>query len=302
MSRSLVILAAGIGRRYGGLKQLEPVGPDGETIMDYSIFDARRAGFDQAIFVVREETEGEFRASIGRRLEGNIGVAYVHQSLDALPPGHTPPEDRTKPWGTGHATLAAAAEIDGPFAVANADDYYGRDSFAALGAFLSSPESGDAPTYAMVGFRLRDTMAEAGAVSRGVCRCTTDGWLEHIVEITHIEKHGDTGRYVDAEGELRELPGDTLVSMNIWGFRPAFVEQLRAAFETFIRESGDSPDRECYLPSVVGEFIHAGQARVRVLPTQSRWSGVTHREDKSAVVAMLQGMVSRGEYPASLWA
>ena len=301
MHRSLVILAAGVGRRYGGLKQLEPVGPSGETIMDYSVFDARRAGFDKVVFVVREATEAEFRSSIGTRLEGKIDVAYVHQRLDALPAGHHSPVGRSKPWGTGHATLVAAPELDGLFAVANADDFYCADSFAALGEFLRSADSGDLPTYAMVGFRLRDTMAEAGAVSRGVCRCTLDGWLEHIEEITHIEKEGDAGRYMDAAGPSHLLPGDTLVSMNIWGFRPVFIAQLRTAFEEFIRQHGGSTDRECYLPSVVGDLIRARRARVRVLPTRDRWCGVTHREDKSAVVERIRVLIAQGAYPASLW-
>jgi hypothetical protein len=301
LAKSLVILAAGIGRRYGGLKQLEPVGPGGETIMEYSAFDARRAGFEKVVFVVREETEAEFRSSVGRRLEGRFPVAYAHQRIDSLPRGVAPPPGRSKPWGTAHAVLAAAAELDGPFAVANADDFYGRESYSALGAFLLDAHSGPTPEYAMVGFRLRDTMAEAGAVSRGVCRRTADGFLEHIEEITHITKQGDQGVYRDASGEARVLPGETLVSMNLWAFRPAFMDQLHGHFDAFIREHGGSTDRECYLPSVVGALIRAGEARVRVLPTGSRWCGVTHREDRSAVSEMIRGLVSRGEYPASLW-
>lgn len=318
MSTALVILAAGVGRRYGGLKQLEGVGPGGETIMDYSAFDARRAGFDTVVFVVREETEAEFRGTIGRRLEGRIGVSYAHQRLDGLPAGYGPPTGRTKPWGTGHAALTAAAHLDGPFAVANADDFYGWDSFAALGEFLRDAESGEiatsrsetaptvsrsetAPTYAMVGFRLRDTMAEAGAVSRGVCRCTADGWLEHVEEITRIEKDGDSGRYVNADGKAQVLPGDTLVSMNTWGFRPAFIEQLRAAFEEFMRGHGGSTEREFFLPSVVDQLIQAKRARVRVLPTRDRWFGVTHREDKSAVVERIRELTAEGVYPSPLW-
>ena len=231
-----------------------------------------------------------------------MAIAYAHQRLEALPSGIAPPPDRIKPWGTAHAVLAAAAELDGPFAVANADDFYGRDSYAALGGFLRTEDAGGLPTYAMVGFRLRDTMAEAGAVSRGVCRRTADGFLEHIEEVTHITKQGEEGAHQDASGGVRVLPGDTLVSMNLWEFRTAFIDQLRAAFEEFIREHGSSADRECYLPSVVGDLIRAGKARVRVLPTKSRWCGVTHREDKSAVAGMIRELISRGEYPESLWA
>ena len=301
MKPTLVILAAGMGSRYGGLKQLESVGPGGETIMDYSIYDALRAGFGQAVFVIRDDMKDAFRETIGRRYERHIPVAYAFQRLEDLPAGYTVPAGREKPWGTGQAVLAAAGRVNEPFAVVNADDFYGANSFAALGRFLQEDDTGDVPTYAMVGFTLRETLSESGTVNRGCCRCTPDGWLEEITEIANIEAHGSDARYVDGAGNEHVLSGDTRVSMNTWGFRPVFLENLRAQFERFLEQNGTSSTAEFHLPTGVQQLMRAGRARVRVLPTPDRWVGVTHKEDQPRVIRMIGELVSRGDYPLKLW-
>jgi hypothetical protein len=301
MKPTLVILAAGIGSRYGGLKQLEAVGPGGATIMDYSIYDALRAGFGKAVFVIRPDMEGAFRETISRRYERHIPVAYAFQRLDAVPVGFTPPPGREKPWGTGHAVLAAQEAVHEPFAAINADDFYGANSFAALGEFLQQGHAGDVPTYAIVGFKLRETLSEAGAVNRGCCRGTPDGWLECITEITGIERHGPDARYIDESGNIQTISGNELVSMNLWGFRPVFFEQLRELFERFLQENDASETAEFHLPTAVQELIRGGRARVRVLPTPDSWVGVTHRKDKPRVVRIIGQLVRQGQYPQRLW-
>ena len=301
MKPALVILAAGMGSRYGGLKQLEQVGPSGETIMDYSIHDALRAGFGKAVFVIRPDMEEAFKETIGRRYEQRIPVAYAYQRLEDLPGDLTPPAGREKPWGTGHAVLAAESVASEPFAVINADDFYGSNSFATLGEFLSRDDDTEPPTYAMVGFTLRDTLSEVGSVNRGCCECTPDGWLERITEITNIERHDADGRYTDEAGQPRTISGDAPVSMNTWGFRPVFFKQLRACFVEFLNENASSEKAEFHLPTGVQNLMRAGLARVKVLPTTDHWCGVTHREDKPRVVAMIRELVDRGVYPPKLW-
>jgi len=306
----IVILAAGVGARYGGLKQMEGVGPGGAALLEYTLYDAARAGFGRVVFVIRPEMQVEFHDRIGRRLERRVTVAYAHQRLDALPPGFAVPPGRGKPWGTAHAVLACADVIDGPFAVANADDYYGPGalhrvaqppSHAAEG--VAQPPSAVTPasTYALVAYRLRDTLSEAGAVSRGVCRVGPDGWLQGIEETTGIEKHNSGGRYRDAAGVVRTLPGDTPVSMNLWAFQPDFFTHLRAAFAAFLRTHGGSTAAELYLPAVVNELIASGRARVRVLPAEDAWFGITHRADRPRVEAMIRERIARGDYPQELW-
>lgn len=302
MQHALVVLAAGLGRRYGGLKQLEAVGPGGATIMDYSIFDARRAGFSKVVFVIRPEMERDFHAAIGQRYASAMKVAYAHQELAALPPGWRPPPNRTKPWGTAQAVLVTEPLVDGPFAVVNADDYYGVRSFAALGAFLDAPADPGPPTYAMVGFRLRDTLTEAGAVSRGVCRSTSEGWLEQITELRGLEKSGTGGaRYVDDAGQPQTLNGDAVVSMNLWGFTPTLFDWLRTGFGQFLQQNGTSTEAEYYLPTALQEAMRAGRARICVLPTPEIWCGITHPADKARVSAMIARLIDRGVYPQSLW-
>ena len=300
MKPTLVILAAGMGRRYGGLKQLEPVGPSGETIMDYSVYDALRAGFGKAVFVIRPDMEVAFLKTLGRRYETYMPVVHVLQRLDALPGGFTVPPGRTKPWGTGHAVLAAEGCVHEPFAVVNADDFYGAGSLATLGTFLQQEHGGDVPTYAMVGFTLRDTLTAAGSVSRGCCRRDTDGWLESITEVTGIEPHGLDARCPGESGEMEILSGDHIVSMNAWGFQPAFFDQLRACFEGFLGQE-DRPGAEFYIPAAVQELIRIGRARVRILRTTDTWCGVTHPEDGPRVVEMIGKLVDTGEYPRKLW-
>jgi hypothetical protein len=302
MKPTLVILAAGIGSRYGGLKQLESVGPSGETIMDYSIYDALRAGFGKAVFVIRPDMEVAFRETIGRRYEQRLAVAYAFQRLDALPPGFSVPTGRAKPWGTGHAVLSAAQEVHEPFAVVNADDFYGANSFAALARFLQQEDRVDKlPIYAVVGFTLRDTLSDVGAVNRGCCRCTSDGYLESIVEVVGIERHGTDGRYADQSGHALVISGDEPVSMNTWGFYPVVFDQLRERFERFLNAHAGSPNAEFHLPTGVQELLRAGCARVKLLPTADRWFGVTHPQDRPRVVRMIGELVEGGEYPGRLW-
>lgn len=298
---TLVLLAAGIGSRYGGAKQLESFGPGGETIMDYSIFDARRAGFSKVVFVIRHGMESEFRAALGGRIEKQIDVAYVEQRLDALPAGFSPPADRTKPWGTGQALLAAAAAVRDPFIAANADDFYGSGAYRVMAEFLHANRATPRPTYAMVGYRLRDTLSESGAVSRGVCHCDAGGWLTDIVETTNIERTGDDGRWIDAGGVSHALPGETLVSMNFWGFQPGFFDVLGRGFETFIRRNAASTKAEFYLPFAVRDAMTAVGARVKVLQSADAWCGVTHRADRANVERMLRDLVELGTYPRTLW-
>jgi len=302
MQPTLVILAAGIGSRYGGLKQLESVGPGGETIMDYSMYDALRAGFGRAVFVIRPDMEAAFRDTIGQRYERRIPVAYAFQRLEDLPSGFSAPPDRTKPWGTGQAVLAARDEVHEPFAVVNADDFYGANSFAALARFLQQTDVDEQPaTYAMVGFTLRETLSAAGSVNRGCCQSTSDGWLERITEITGIERDGADGRHMDTAGVMQKISGDTRVSMNTWGFRPVLFQQLRQLFERFLRDNNAPQTAEFHLPTAVQDAMRAGWARVRVLPTPDVWCGVTHVADKPRVVEMISELVARGQYPRKLW-
>lgn len=298
---TLVLLAAGVGSRYGGLKQLDSFGPAGETIMEYSIFDARRAGFGKVVFVIRADMESVFRESLAPKLEKHIEVRFVHQRLDALPAPFKLPEGRTKPWGTGQALLAAAEAVREPFVAANADDFYGRSAYATIGAFLTANQQSTPPTFAMVGYRLRDTMSEQGTVSRGVCQCDASDWLQSIVETTKIEKQGDDGRALDESGAARPIPGDTRVSMNFWGFQPGFFDDLRSGFERFLSNNGASQTAEYYLPTAVQESMRNRGSRVKVLRSQDAWCGVTHKHDKSTVEGMLRRLVADGVYPQPVW-
>ena len=301
MASSLVILAAGVGSRYGGLKQLDGVGPSGETLMEYSIFDAIRAGFERVVFVVRPETEQMFRDTVGQRVADAIEVAYVHQTLDRVPEGCAPPEHRTKPWGTGQAVLVAEGAVDGPFAVINADDFYGRESFRNLAKFLSSSRNDQPPVYAIQGFEIGPTLSTAGSVSRGLCRVDGDGWLESIVEILEVWKQGDGGRFVDGDGVERRLRGDEPVSMNMWGFTPAVFDELRTGFGSFLVDSSGDQKTEFLLPAAVQGLIRSGDARVKVLRESGPWCGMTYPEDRARAAATIGHLIADGIYPESLW-
>lgn len=294
---TLLVMAAGMGSRYGGLKQVDPVGPSGETIIDYSVYDALRAGFGKLVFVIRQDLEAQFRQLVGTRFETSIPVEYVFQELNKLPTGFTVPAGRTKPWGTAHAILMAAEIVREPFAVINADDFYGAQSFRLLARHLT----GGRPEYAMVGFSLRNTLSDFGSVARGVCQVGGHDLLQAVTELTRIEREGNGAKDTGADGRVTRLSGDEVVSMNMWGFTPAVFPQLREYFEGFLRRSGNDLKAECYIPSAVNELVMAGRARVKVLRTSDCWFGVTYREDRSRVAESVRELVARGEYPEKLW-
>ena len=301
----LVVMAAGMGSRYGGLKQLDPVGEHGQLIIDYSIYDARRAGFETVVFVIKHAIEETFRAGIGDRLSKVMDVRYAYQELSDLPEGYAVPEGRVKPWGTCHAILAARKVVDGPFAVINSDDYYGPEAFREMYDYLSTHE--DRPgcyEYAMVGYLLGNTVTEHGHVARGVCVETEDHFLKSVTEHTHIEKDGDNARSTRDGGETWEqLPGDTIVSMNLWGFTRSFLTEAEERFPAFLDRAlkNDPVNGEYFLPSVVSALIGEGKARVEVLRSRDRWYGVTYHEDKPVVVSAIARMTQEGLYPANLW-
>ena len=300
----LVIMAAGMGSRYGGLKQLDPVGGHDQVILDYSMFDARRAGFETVVFVIKREIEEEFKARVGRRVEGHMDVRYAFQSMDDLPEGYAVPEGRTKPWGTAQAALAARHVVDGPFAIINADDYYGPEAYRAIYDYLCAHQDGERYSYAMVGYRLRNTVTEHGSVARGVCDVDQGGALVDIHERTVIEKDGDNARYTEDGGlSWTSISGDTLVSMNMWGFTHSFLEEAEARFPAFLDQAlVENPTKaEYFLPTVVDQLIREGKAEVRVLPSEDKWYGVTYREDKPTVTAAIAAMTQSGLYPDELW-
>ncbi|MBI5705918.1 MAG: NTP transferase domain-containing protein [Armatimonadetes bacterium] len=294
---TLLVLAAGMGSRYGGLKQIDPVGPSGETLLDYSVYDALRSGFGRVVFVIRHSIEADFREAVGSRFESKLDVDYAFQELNQLPPGFVLPEGRTKPWGTTHAILAAENQIHGQFAAINADDFYGRGAFQALAGHFAS----GSPDYAMVGFTLRNTLSEHGSVARGLCRVDESGYLTHIEEVTKIEREGLGGRYMDDAGKAHHLTGDEAVSMNFWGFDPTCFERFRKYFSDFLSASIGSEKSEFYIPSAIKSAIDEGSARVRVLRAESQWFGVTYREDKPSVVQGVQLLIAGGAYPERLW-
>jgi dTDP-glucose pyrophosphorylase len=296
-SPTLLVLAAGIGNRYGGLKQIDPVGPHGETIIDYSIYDALRAGFSKVVFVIRQDIEQAFKQAVGARFERHIALEYVFQELDRLPPGFSVPVGRTRPWGTLHAVLMAADTINEPFAVINADDFYGSEGYRVLAQHLQKGTT----DYAMVGFFLRNTLSDFGAVSRGVCRVDGDDFLQGVAELTNIERDGAHARNTDSSGRITTLSGDEVVSMNMWGFTPQVFGQFREHFQNFLRSSGPDIKSESYLSSTVNELVLTGQTRVKVLRTNDAWAGVTYREDHPRVVETIQRLVDRGDYPKRLW-
>jgi hypothetical protein len=295
-----------MGSRYGGLKQVDPVGPSGETILDYAVFDAIREGFGRVVFVIRREFEEAFRTQVAAKYADKVKVDYVFQALDALPPGFAVPEGREKPWGTGHAVWCARDAVTGPFAVIGADDFFGRDAFRQLAGFLregAEAREEAAPRFAMIGYRLLNTLSENGAVSRGVCATGADGCLEKVVEHTGIRREDvATGAGVDgAEGGVGKYSGDETVSMNCWAFTPAFFTGLNGQFGAFLEARGGELKSEFYLPEAVSEQVAQGLVTVEVRTTTASWFGVTYREDKPRVQAELAELVARGEYPERLF-
>ena len=301
----LVVMAAGMGSRYGGLKQVDPVGSHGQLIIDYSIYDARRAGFETVVFVIKHEIEDTFKAAIGNRLSRVIDVKYVYQELSDLPEGYSVPEGRVKPWGTAHAILATRRVIDGPFAVVNADDYYGPEGFREIYQYLEShPDRPGCYEFAMVGYQLGNTVTEHGHVARGICEEDGDHFLTRVTERTHIEKDGADARFTEDDGATwTHLPGSTIVSMNLWGFTRSFLEEAQARFPAFLdRALAENPLKaEYFLPSVVTQLLEEGKARVKVLRSSDKWYGVTYKEDKPVVVAAIAEKTAAGLYPDRLW-
>ncbi len=309
MQPTLLVLAAGMGSRYGGLKQLDPMGPGGEPLLDYSVFDALRAGFGRVVFVIRRDFEAQFRREVGARFERRVDVDYVFQDLQALPTGFQAPGTRQKPWGTGHAIWSARDHVRTPFAAINADDFYGRDAYRVLSEFFSKTQeetASKAARFAMVAYRLDRTLSDHGAVSRGVCVVDAGGHLQTVEERTNIERvnpgEGGGARYQLADGTFAPLNGAETVSLNFWGFTPAVFPLLEQGFARFLKASLDQPKAEYYIPSAVAEMIESDAARVSVLPTEAVWFGVTYREDKPIVAASLAELTRAGEYPAELWA
>jgi hypothetical protein len=300
---ALVVLAAGIGSRYGGVKQIDPVGPGAELLIDYSVYDALRAGFGKVVFVIKKAIEDDFREIIGDTIDRQCATEYVFQEINDVPDGVQIPANRTKPWGTGQATLLCKGVVDGPFAVINADDFYGQTSFQTLHDYLvSARDPDDVYDYCMVGYVLANTLTEHGHVARGVCSTDEDGYLVEIHERTHIEKVGDVAKYTEDGGETwHEIPMDSPVSMNMWGFTPSIFGELQALFWRFLEEASNLEKAEFFLPEAVGALVRAKKARVKVLPTQERWVGMTYGADKLAVEQYIGELVRQGVYPEKLW-
>ena len=301
----LVIMAAGMGSRYGGLKQIDPVDENGNIIIHYSLFDAYRAGFKTAVFIIKPELEETFKEVIGPKVPEKMEVKYVYQVIDDLPAGYTVPEGRTKPWGTAHAALAARNVVDGPFAIINSDDYYGVEAFQQIYDYLSAnPDNPECYEYTMVGYLLKNTVTENGSVARGVCTTNADGYLENVIERTKIVKGEVMPRFTEDDGATwTDLPGDTIVSMNMWGFHRSYLDEALARFPAFLDKAKvENPLKgEYFLPTVVSQLLTEGKARVRVLSSADKWYGVTYKEDKPVVVAALKQMRESGLYPMDLW-
>lgn len=293
-----------MGSRYGGLKQIDPVDEQGHIIMDFSIFDAKRAGFEKVVFIIKKENEADFKEAVGNRMAEQMEVAYVYQDLHNIPEGFEVPEGRVKPWGTAHAVLSAIDEIDGPFAVINADDYYGRDAFQVIYDYLATHEDDDKYRYTMVGYKLENTVTDNGHVARGVCDTNEAGELVRITERTRIEKRNGGIAYSEDDGaSWTELPGDTLVSMNMWGFTRSILDEIKAGFPAFLEKGLVSNPMKCeyFLPAVVSTLLEEGRATVAVLASADKWYGVTYKEDKPVVVQAIKKMKAEGRYPEKLW-
>lgn len=300
----LVIMAAGMGSRYGGLKQMDPVDDNGHIIMDFSIYDAMRAGFEKVVFIIKKENEALFKECVGDRVAQRMQVEYVFQDIHNLPEGYSVPEGREKPWGTGHAVLSCLSVVDGPFAVINADDYYGKEAFQIIYDFLTSHQDNEKYQYTMVGYYLKNTLTENGHVARGVCTANAEGKLTGITERTRIEKHADGPEYTEDDGKTwAKLPEDTIVSMNMWGFTAGILRELNDRFACFLERNLPKNPLKCeyFLPFVVDELLKEDKAEVTVLKSPDRWYGVTYKEDKPVVVEAIKNMKAAGLYPEGDW-
>ena len=300
----LVIMAAGMGSRYGGLKQIDPVDAQGHIIMDFSIYDAKRAGFEEVVFIIKKENEADFRESIGNRMSKIMKVSYVYQELSNLPEGFEVPEERVKPFGTGHAILSCIDAISGPFAVINADDYYGVHAFQEIYDFLSTHQDDDKYRYTMVAYKVENTLTENGHVARGVCTTDEQNRLVAIHERTHIEKRGDQTEYTEDDGQTwTVIPEGSLVSMNMWGFSASILKELKERFPVFLKKNLSVNPMKCeyFLPEVVSNLLSEGKATVEVRKSLDKWYGVTYKEDKPFVVAAIQSLKDQGLYPQKLW-
>nr|WP_307999598.1 sugar phosphate nucleotidyltransferase [uncultured Merdimonas sp.] len=300
----LVIMAAGMGSRYGGLKQIDPVDNEGHIIMDFSMFDAKRAGFEKVIFIIKKENEADFKEAVGDRMAKYMEVSYAYQELSNIPEGFEVPEGRVKPWGTAHAVLSCIDQIDGPFAVINADDYYGQEAFRLIYDYLSAHQDDDKYRYTMVGYHLGNTVTDNGHVARGICDMNADGELVSIHERTRIEKRDGGIAFTEDDGETWIfVPADTTVSMNMWGFTRSILKEIKEGFPAFLEKGLKENPMKCeyFLPAVVSSLVEKDQASVAVLKSADKWYGVTYKEDKPVVVAALQKMKDDGLYPAHLW-
>ena len=301
MKPTLLILAAGMGSRYGSLKQIEAIGPSGEVIIDYSIYDAIRAGFEKVIFVIRRNIEQEFKEVFGTKLKGKVETGYAYQEMDMVPEGIHYPSDRVKPWGTSHAIWVARDSIRGPFVAINADDFYGAQSYRMMADYLSSGEIHSASRYCMMGYRIGQTLSDFGSVSRALCETEDGKFLSSVVERTEITREGDRIVFINNRGQRETLREDVLVSMNIWGFTPEVFPHLELAFKEFLRTQAGNIKSETFIPTVVNDLVTQGKARVRILPATDQWFGVTYKEDKDLAVARINRLIERGIYPSNLW-
>lgn len=301
MKPTLLILAAGMGSRYGGLKQVDKLGPSGETILEYSIYDAIKAGFGKVVFVIRKDIEEAFKEAFGGKFDDKIKVEYVFQELDKLPEGFSLNPNRKKPWGTSHAVLMAKDVINEPFAVINADDFYGADAFKTVATFFDSL-CGETNIFSMVGYKVSNTLSEHGTVSRGICSTDSDNNLTTVVERTDIKKEGDQIIFIDENKKVRPLTGNEIVSMNFWGFTPSYFAYAEEQFKAFLKERGDEEKSEFYIPTVVNNCIVSGEANTKVLQSSAKWFGVTYKEDKQSTIDKIAALVKEGVYPENLWA
>jgi dTDP-glucose pyrophosphorylase len=301
MKPTLVILAAGMGSRYGGLKQIDPVGPSGETILDYSVFDAIRAGFGKVVFIIRKDIENDFKEVFVSRLSKNIEIDWVFQELGKLPEGYNVPEGRIKPWGTGHALIMVADVVKEPFAVINADDFYGRQAFETIAGFFAEQEKLHQNDYAMVAYELNNTLSDFGTVSRGICVTDNQGWLNSVTELTKIAKTENNIADIQPDGKTTVLKENDPVSMNFWGFTPSLFNHLEKEFTMFLDSDRDHSRSEFYIPSVVDTLIKSGQEKVKVLRNPGQWFGITYQEDKPTVIEKVKDLINNGDYPTKLW-